>query len=277
VFPFIYEFHWTPVHIIFLGIFFSVVVVIVSTLSIALLRAYRAFRKNEYETIQWEAEFEDLPAAARICRHQITGETAERTCNHEFDCRSCAVHPTFLKQRTPVLAPAGNEESVFGFTMPLDRYYHRGHTWVKYEGEGVYAVGLDDFGKRMIGTPDAIELPPVGTALTANGTGWTLKKERAVLRILSPIDGVVVETAAIQDGWSLKVRGGEPQQETRHLLRGQEIKPWIMRELERLQVAVSPDGVGVSLADGGELVHDMWKQAPQVDWDGVWGEMFLQA
>lgn len=277
MFPFIYEFHWTPVHIIFLGIFFSVVVVIVSTLSIALLRAYRAFRKNEYETIQWEAEFEDLPAAARICRHQITGETAERTCNHEFDCRSCAVHPTFLKQRTPVLAPAGNEESVFGFTMPLDRYYHRGHTWVKYEGEGVYAVGLDDFGKRMIGTPDAIELPPVGTALTANGTGWTLKKERAVLRILSPIDGVVVETAAIQDGWSLKVRGGEPQQETRHLLRGQEIKPWIMRELERLQVAVSPDGVGVSLADGGELVHDMWKQAPQVDWDGVWGEMFLQA
>jgi hypothetical protein len=35
--------------------------------------------------------------------------------------------------------------------------------------------------------------------------------------------------------------------------------------------------VGVSLADGGELVQDMWKQAPQVDWDGVWGEMFLQA
>ena len=73
------------------------------------------------------------------------------------------------------------------------------------------------------------------------------------------------------------MRGGEPKVETRHLLRGEEIKPWIMRELERLQVAVSPEGVGVSLADGGELVQDMWKQSPQVDWDGVWGEMFLQA
>ncbi len=236
MFPFIYEFHWTPVHVIFLGIFFSVVIVILATLSIALLRAYKAFREQHHETIQWEAEFEDLPVAARMCRHQIAGEIAQRTCNHEFDCRSCAVHPSFLTRRAPVLAPAGKEESVFGFTMPLDRYYHRGHTWVKYEGDGIYTVGLDDFGKRMIGTPDAVELPAVGSTLTANGTGWMLKKEHAALRILSPIDGVVVQTGTVQNGWFLKVRGGEPKMETRHLLRGEEIKPWIMRELERLQV-----------------------------------------
>ena len=55
------------------------------------------------------------------------------------------------------------------------------------------------------------------------------------------------------------------------------MKPWVMRELERLQIALSPAGVGTSLADGGELMPEMWKQAPQKDWDGVWGEMFLQA
>ena len=277
MFPFIYEFQWTPTHMIFLGTFFSVVIVIVATLSLALVRVYTVFRKRHHEAIQWEADFEDLPAAARVCRHQISGEVTARTCHEEFDCRSCAVHPTFLAKRAPALAPAGTGESMFGFVMPLDRYYHRGHTWVKYEGDGVYAVGLDDFGSRMIGAPDAVELPGVGTPLTANGNGWVLKKGRASLRILSPIDGVVIGTGKVGDGWVLRVRGGEPARETRHLLRGEEVRPWVMRELERLQLAVAPAGIGMSLADGGELVPDMWKEAPQVDWDGVWGEMFLQA
>jgi glycine cleavage system H lipoate-binding protein len=277
VFPFIYEFHWTPVHIIFLGIFFSVAILIVTTVSLALLRAFRAFQQQHQEAIQWEVEFEDLPAVARTCRHQIAGEIAHRTCNHEFDCRSCAVHPTFLAKNAPALAPVGSAESLYGFTMPLDRYYHRGHTWVKHEGDGVYTIGMDDFGGRMIGTPDGVELPSVGTPLNANGTAWILRKGKAALRVLSPVDGVVLATGTQEDGWTLKIQGGAPEIETAHLLRGNEVKPWIMRELERLQMAVSPDGVGMSLADGGELVHDMWKQAPQVDWDGVWGEMFLQA
>jgi glycine cleavage system H lipoate-binding protein len=277
VFPFIYEYQWTPTHMIFLGTFFSVVLVIVATVSLALVRAYTAFRKRHHEAIQWEADFEDLPIAARVCRHQITGEVTERTCHSAFDCRSCAVHPTFLAHRAPTLSPAGTEESMFGVAMPLDRYYHRGHAWVKYEGDGMYTIGLDDFGSRMIGTPDAVELPAVGASLAANGNGWLLRKGVASLRILSPIDGVVIRTGSVQHGWFLKVRSGEPGVGTRHLLRGEEVRPWVMRELDRLQLAVTSDGIGMSLADGGELVPDMWKQAPQVDWDGVWGQMFLQA
>jgi hypothetical protein len=262
---------------IFLGTFFTVVLVIVATLSLAVVRAYTAFLKRHHETIQWEAEFEDLPIAARVCRHQITGEVTARLCRNEFDCRSCAVHPTFLAEWAPAVAPAGTEESIFGFVMPLDRYYHRGHTWVKHEGNGVYAIGLDDFGSRMIGQPDAVELPSVGTPLVANGNGWLLRKGRASVRILSPIDGIVLQTGSAQEGWLLKVHGGEPAGSMRHLLRGEEVRPWVMRELERLQLAVAPAGIGMSLADGGELVPDMWKEAPQVDWGGVWGEMFLQA
>ncbi len=276
MFPFVYEFQWSPVHIIFLSLFFIVAVVILSTVSLAVLRAYRTFRKRTHESVQWEADFEDLPVAARSCRHQIAGETASRTCNHEFDCRSCSAHRSFLEKHAPSLSPAGREEALYGFAMPLDRYYHRGHTWVKYEGDGVYAIGLDDFGQRIVGTPDAVDLPAVGTSLNANGNGWVIRKGKAVLRVLAPIDGVVVQTGTAHDAWTIRVRGGDPDTETRHLLRGSEIKPWIMRELERLQMAVSPAGVGMSLADGGELVQDMWKQAPQVDWDGVWGTMLLQ-
>jgi hypothetical protein len=141
----------------------------------------------------------------------------------------------------------------------------------------MYTIGLDDFGSRMVGAPDAVELPAVGTTLAANGVGWLLRKGVASLRILSPIDGVVIGTGSAQDGWFLKVRSGDPALGMRHLLRGEEVRPWVMRELDRLQLAVAPGGIGMSLADGGELVPDMWAQAPQVDWDGVWGEMFLQA
>jgi hypothetical protein len=277
VFPFIYEFRWTPAHLIFLGVFFSVVILIASTVGLALLRSLRAFRTRHQETIQWEAEFEDLPVASRMCRHQLTGEVGHRTCNHEFDCRSCETHPTFLAKHSPALSASGGEESVFGFVMPLDRYYHRGHTWVKPEADGIYTIGLDDFGARMIGTPDSVDLPVVGTHLSANGKGWTVRKQQAQLRLLSPIDGVVLETGGPERGWYLKVRGIGEELETRHLLRGKEVRPWVMREFERLQIALSPDGVGTSLADGGELVPDMSKQSPQLDWDGVWGEMFLQA
>ena len=38
--------------------------------------------------------------------------------------------PQFLARTAPALAPPADEEDCFGFSMPLDRYYHRGHTWV---------------------------------------------------------------------------------------------------------------------------------------------------
>ena len=277
MFPWVYEFHWSPYHVIFLSIFFTIVAVIATTVLKAALRTRKAFHQHSVDAIQWEAEFEDLPPLARVCRHELTGEVNHRTCNHEFNCQTCTVHPTFLASYDPddQVQPLAN--NVFGFTMPLDRRYHRGHTWVRKEEDGTCTIGLDDFGARLIGDPDAVELPEVGARLQVNGTGWYMKKQNAKLRILSPVDGCVVERGDPDKGWFLRVRAEDSEENTRHLLRGAEIRPWIMREMERLQLSLSTDGVGMSLADGGELVPEMWKQNRTVDWDGVWGEMFLES
>jgi hypothetical protein len=277
VFPWIYEFRWSAGHLIFLGVFFTVATVIVTSIVVAVWRAYRTFRDQKEEHVQWVAEFEDLPLAARACRHELNGEVRHRTCNDEFDCRLCETHSTFLARRDPRPDARNEESGLFGFSMPLDRYYHRGHAWAKSEGGGVYSIGLDDFGSRLIGVPDAIVLPAVGTRVYANGTGWQMMKRNARLRILAPIDGVVVEQGGVGNDWYLRVRADEHETLTRHLLRGEEVKPWVMREMERLQYALAPAGVGLSLADGGEMMPEMWKHAPAVDWDGVWGEMFLRA
>ncbi len=64
--------------------------------------------------------------------------------------------------------------------------------------------------------------------------------------------------------------------DTRHLLRGAEVRPWMMREMERLHASLSTEGLGVALADGGVPVDDFSKAYPEADWDGVLGEMFLE-
>ena len=62
--------------------------------------------------------------------------------------------------------------------------------------------------------------------------------------------------------------------DVRHLLGSGEVKPWMMRELERLQFAL---GSGApSLADGGVPVADIAEAYPAGNWDTVCGEMFLE-
>jgi len=62
----------------------------------------------------------------------------------------------------------------------------------------------------------------------------------------------------------------------RHLLRGTEIRPWLMRELERLQLTLSAEGAAPTLADIGGPVAHMSEGYPKADWDAVCGEMFLE-
>lgn len=280
MFPGIYGFTWSTGYLIFLGIFYSVVVVIVSTVVLALRRAFKDFRERKYEALLWKADFEDLPESMRNCRHELTGEYKHRVCHRAFDCRECEEHARLLAiqerggQTSPVLP--GEEARLFGLNLPMDRFYHRGHTWVKPQTDGTWVVGLDDFAQRLIGQPDAAELPAVGKEMTVNGPGWYLRKGKTRIRILSPTEGRVVATGGPQQEWFLKVKSERQKPDVRHLLTGQEVPAWMLREMERLQYGLASDGVSVNLADGGELVKNLPEGYPQADWDAVWGDAFLE-
>jgi len=49
-----------------------------------------------------------------------------------------------------------------------------------------------------------------------------------------------------------------------------------MREMERLQLALSAEGAAPTLADGGVTVADIAQSYPEADWDAVYREMFLE-
>jgi glycine cleavage system H lipoate-binding protein len=277
MFPWVYGFSWTIDNIIFLGIFFTIVAIIGGTVMTSLVRAYRVLQSHRAELIRWDSEFHDLPISARRCRHEFTGEFKQRTCDNGFNCRSCVTHGQLIQNKSMNSDDIETPIQVYGFTMPTDRLYHRGHSWVKVDSPGIYTVGLDDFASRLIGIPDGIELPKVGTRLHVNGSAWSFKKEKSALRILSPLDGDVVATSDGSEGWYLKIKPSTTEVNKKHLLRDYEVKAWLLREYEQLQQKLADPKVGVTLADGGMPVQDFVKAYPEKNWDAILSDVFLEA
>lgn len=268
--PWNYGFHWNTGTIIFMGAFYTVLTVVAATALTAVWRTLRALRAQKVEAIRWHADFLSMPRRDRACRHAITGEMEGRVCGNEFACGSCEMHARFLA-RHPQAAASGAED-ICGLSYPQDRAYHRGHTWVKPEPDGTVTVGLDELAARMIGQPDAIELPQPGGRLALNGQAWRATKRGVEVRVLSPVEGEVVETSE-QGPWRLRVR--PDRLETPHLLSGGEVRPWALRELERVQMALAGDGAIPTLADGGALAADLSAAFPEKNWDALCGEVFL--
>jgi glycine cleavage system H protein len=275
MFPWNYGFHWGAASYIFLGAFYTVLAVVAATVISAVLRSRRDLRAHATEEIRWRSDFHDLPARDRVCRHVLTGEFTRRECPNAFDCRQCETHARLIAAHPPQQSDE-TEEEIFGMSFPADCLYHRGHAWARPEADGTVTVGLDELGSRLVGAPDAVDLPQPGAVVHANGTAFHIHKREADVRVLSPVDGEVVEAGGPGRGWYLKVKPLNGHMDMRHLLCGAEIKPWLMREMERLQLALSAEGAAPTLADGGVPVVDIAQSYPEADWDAVCGEMFLE-
>jgi hypothetical protein len=263
-------FHWTATHIIFLTLFFSAVAVILSTLVRALWRTRSEFRNQRATTLCWRENFLELPIEERRCRHQLAGRIESRTCDNAFDCGSCQNYEKFAS------LPAQVSTRNLGVTYSDKLLYHRGHTWVRPEWDGTYAVGLDEFAGAMIGRPDEVELPPLFQELETEGVAWRMKKHGHLMRVRAPLSGTVIATGGPEQGWYLKILPhGEPI--LRHLLRGPEVPGWLAAEVDRLQMQTSDRGGKPTLADGGMLMRDLMDAEPKANWDTILAGTFLDS
>ncbi|MGB9456105.1 MAG: hypothetical protein WCB12_08690 [Bryobacteraceae bacterium] len=274
--PWNYGFDWNAGHIIFLGAFYAVLAVVAATVAWAAIHSWSALRSGQVDAIRWHENFESLPSSDRICRHVLTGEFPDRKCQRAFCCGGCETHARLL-ERNPLPRVEEPQEEVCGMTFPLDRFYHRGHTWARVDRDGTVLVGLDELGKRLLGRPDALRLPKPGRRVHANGTAFQVRRRNAKVRVMCPVDGKVVEDGSAERGWYLRIKPDSKNvQAFQHLLCGAEIKPWIQHEIERLQLALTAEGAAPALADGGVPVADIAAAYPTADWDAVCGEMFLE-
>lgn len=274
MFPWNYGFEWTSATVIFLSTFYTVVGIVAATVVHASIRTRRVMADGEAGRIRWLSEFHALPQQARLCRHALTGELPGEACSNGFDCGSCERH-TASAGAHPTEVLQNIEEEIAGMAFPLDRLYHRGHTWVRPERDGSVTIGLDELGRRLVGTPDRVDLPKSGTHLRTNGIGWRIRKGGVPVRVLAPVEGEVVDSGGAERGGFVRVKPITGTFDLRHLLTSAELRPWMLREMERLQLALAGTGAP-ELADGGVPLEDMPAGDPATDWDAVWGEMFLE-
>jgi Glycine cleavage H-protein len=273
MFPGIDGFHWTFGHVLFLLLFFAVAVTLLITVASAAWRTVRAFRSHRAIDFWWRSEFAELPASDRRCRHELAGRVISRTCDNAFDCGHCSKYSQFA------VLPATGNVGWIGLDYPADRYYHRGHTWVKPAEDGNVDVGLDDLATHLVGTPDSVEMPEPDEELEVNETAWRMKKNGREIEVRAPIEGRVIGIGGSKEGWYLKIRPRLDVRESaalRHLLRGREVHGWITRELERLQLQLRGLNTPPALADGGVLMPDLMNAVPEAEWDAVLADTFLQ-
>ncbi len=268
MFPGIFGFHWDIGHIIFLGAFYAALTTIAVTLVRSWMRTRNALNTGRESSIRWKVDFHDLPERSRRCRHELSGEVEQRECPNGFDCRVCDNHASFA----PAPPAAAPEFEILGITVPLDRRYHRGHTWVRGERDGTFVIGLDPLATRILGGSAAPELPVEGTELSVNGSAWKMRIGEREVRILSPLNGTVTAVSDGSEGWFLKVHPGADSRTT-HLLCGSEIEPWMSHEVERLERALG----GAVLADGGTLVENPGAGYPKDVWTAACEELFLHS
>jgi len=270
MFPWIDGFHWTATHIIFLSLFFSALLVILSTVVLAIWHVFSDFRAHRAAEMCWHGNFEELTEAERRCRHQLAGRVASRTCDNAFDCCSCVNYPQFAS--LPANAPT--KSVAVNYSDKL--LYHRGHTWVRPEWDGTYSVGLDEFANHLIGRPDSVELPNPCDDIESAGIAWRMTKNGHEIRVRSPLSGTVISTGGPDSGWYLKILPYGPAN-LRHLLSGPEVPGWLASETDRLQRQISAPSAGPCLADGGTLMPDLMDAEPKADWDTVLASTFLDS
>lgn len=276
--PTAYEFHWDTGHIVFLGVFYSVLTVVMGTLVMAALRARRDMNRKREADIAWHESFSELASERRHCRHEFDGTFDAKVCGHEFACGNCEQHRALAAAAGgcdtagPAKAPAAAAPAA-----PADtRLYHRGHTWVEARPDGTYDVGVDDLLRSCVGNPDRVTVPGVGTRLLAGTPAADLQRGHVHARVSAPIAGTVVAVGDYEGGRLFRVRPDDGPSRIDQLLRETEARVWMMRELELLQSRLARPDEAPALADGGELVHDLMGAYPDADWESILADLCLE-
>jgi len=175
------------------------------------------------------------------------------------------------------------------FAVPDGYHYHRGHTWALREGEDVFRVGMSDLAERLLGYPERLLLPPVGSRIRQGEPGFHVAVAGQIVPMLSPLGGEVVEVnqdigrspeLVCEDpygrGWLMRIRVPQPEAAVSNLLPGPLARVYLDHSVERLSGMMAPQ-LGAVLQDGGVPVCGFARELAPESWQRIVREMFLTA
>jgi glycine cleavage system H protein len=76
--------------------------------------------------------------------------------------------------------------------VPADLRYTKDHEWAKADGKR-YRVGITAFAQEQLGDVVFVELPKVGTKVTAKQSFGVVESVKAVSDLFAPLSGEIVE------------------------------------------------------------------------------------
>ena len=108
--------------------------------------------------------------------------------------------------------------------VPAELKYLSSHEWVLIEGD-VATVGISDHAQELLGDLVYVELPEVGSAISAGDSVGVVESVKAASDMYAPVTGEVVEinedlensperinTDPYGDGWMYKVALEDPDE-----------------------------------------------------------------
>jgi glycine cleavage system H protein len=124
---------------------------------------------------------------------------------------------------------------------PKNLKYHKEHDWVRVDGD-VAVLGITDYAQEQLGDIVYVELPEVGTEVTAGSSYAEVESVKAVSDVYAPCTGTIVEVndevvdapeiineSPYEDGWLIKVKMTDPG-EVDDLLSAEEYEEMLAEE-----------------------------------------------
>ncbi|MBN2542662.1 hypothetical protein JXI42_07315 [bacterium] len=201
--------------------------------------------------------------------------------------------PNFWKVCRPRLCPncpyegmcvaaskmARDVEFIDGFMLINGFYYYDKHLWFDLGRDDTLRMGLDDFGKKILGEITGIELPEKSKSVDAGEVLLRIICGDRDLKLRSPIAGEVKRTNSKlekdislinedpYEQWMIRFAPADLEENLKGFYYGEEAQKWLERDVDRLRYRVESE-VGVTVADGGAFVQTVDK-IDESEWENL--------
>ena len=75
--------------------------------------------------------------------------------------------------------------------IPSDLHYTAEHEWIRLSGDDTARIGITDFAQSALGDVVFVQLPEVGTEVTAGETFGEVESTKSVSDLYAPVSGKV--------------------------------------------------------------------------------------
>lgn len=106
--------------------------------------------------------------------------------------------------------------------VPTELKYAASHEWVRDEGNGEYVVGITEHAQELLGDMVFVDLPEVGTTVSAGDDCAVAESVKAASDIYAPISGEIiavngeleaspelVNSEPYGDGWLFRIKASD--------------------------------------------------------------------